>query len=277
MSQSIVEALQWGITQLDHGDTPRLDAEILLAYAMQKSRSYLYTFPEINLSSEQEGYFKKLIERRMQGEPVPYLVGHQEFWSLQFTVTPDTLIPRPETELLVELVLQTLSAPHSTIADLGTGSGAIAISVAHERPSWIVHATDKSEKALKIALLNSQQLKIKNIFFHQGNWCDALPKQLFDAILSNPPYIRSHDPHLSQANLRHEPLTALASGEDGLDALREIIQTAYLFLKPNGYLLLEHGYDQSQQVQVLMKAAGYVSVHSQKDLSGIERVTMGKK
>jgi release factor glutamine methyltransferase len=258
-----------------------LDAEVLLAHVMCVSRSHLYAWPEKKLTDDQQKIFSQLMVRRLQGEPIPYLTGHQEFWSLNFKVTPDTLIPRPETELLVESVLSLFQdeIPDSKklIADLGTGSGAIALSIAHEKPEWIVYATDMSSAALEVAKWNAQHLKIKNIIFHQGSWCEALPELLFDVIVSNPPYIVENDPHLSQPGLRFEPITALTSGTDGLDAIREIIIEASQYLKPNGYLMLEHGYDQAEKIRKLLEHAGYKNIFSHRDLANIERVTVGVK
>lgn len=256
-----------------------LDAEVLLAYVLGVKRSYLYAWPQKKLSDEQEKKFVALLDRCLQGEPVPYLVGHQEFWSLDFVVTHDVLIPRPETELLVELLLglpleKTLPM---NIADLGTGSGAIALALGHERPGWIIHATDKSTDALQVAKLNAERLNIPNVAFYQGNWCAALPKVLFDAIIANPPYIAEDDGHLQQDGVSFEPVGALISGQDGLEDIRQIIHEASSFLKPGACLMLEHGYDQAARVRDLLEQAGYKNSRSVRDLSGIERVTLGWK
>lgn len=253
----------------------RLEAEILLAHVLNVPRSYLYAYPEKKLTKEQEALFDSLITRRVTGEPLPYLTGHQAFWSLDFIVTKDTLIPRPETELLVETLLELFSADKKIIADLGTGSGAIALSLAHERPSWEIHATDQSSAALTIAKQNAEKLNIKNCLFHLGHWCDALPKIQFDAIVSNPPYIAENDIHLIQGGLPFEPRSALVSGKEGLDAIAEIIVEAKQVLKPGGILLFEHGYQQAAIVRELLKVAGYRNTSSKCDLSGIERVTVG--
>ena len=253
----------------------RLEAEVLLSHVLKVARSYLYSHPEKVLTAYEEQSFKELIARREQGEPIPYLTGHQEFWSLDFHVTKDTLIPRPDTELLVETLLSLFPNEKKIIADLGTGSGAIALSLAHARPAWEIYATDQSEAALTVAKQNAEKLKIKNCEFHQGHWCDALPDLKFDAIVSNPPYIAENDPHLIQGGLPFEPKGALVSGVDGLDALAEIILQAKIKLKSGGYLLLEHGYQQAEPVQTLFQKAGYQTVSSHRDLAGILRATSG--
>lgn len=259
-------------------DTPRLDAEILLAHVMQVSRAYLYGWPEKEVSTEQFALLMSLVERRLQHEPVPYIVGHQEFWSMDFVVTRDTLVPRPETELLVELVLKWMAnRTVIDVADLGTGSGAIALAIAHERPAWRVCATDQSEKALAVAKRNAKHWKVSNVTFQQGHWCRALPQKLFDIIVSNPPYIAEDDAHLLQKNLAYEPTSALVSGQDGLDAIREIIRDAREHLAENGYLLIEHGYDQAAIIRRLFEEVQYKEVVSYRDMSGIERVTVGKR
>jgi release factor glutamine methyltransferase len=267
MSQTIAALLQ-------NCKVDQLDAEILLAHVLNVSRSYLYAWPEKMLSAAQEKIFFELIDRRINGEPVAYLIGHQEFWSLDFLVTQDVLIPRPETELLVEMILE-IPAEQLAVADLGAGSGAIALSIAHERPNWEVHATDASHAALQIAKKNAERLKIKNITFHDGDWLQALPSLLFDVIVSNPPYIAANDAHLLQ--LTYEPQSALISGPDGLEDIRKIIRDAGRYLKSDGYLMLEHGYDQADEIRKLFETAGYKNVFSIRDLSGNERVTYGKK
>lgn len=269
MSQTIEVALQAAKKNLD-----ALEAEILLAHVLQVSRSYLYTFAEKKLSDAEEKTFFQLIDKRLQGEPVAYLTGHREFWSLDFHVTPDVLIPRPETEILVEQVLHLVKNEKAQIADLGTGSGAIALALAHEKPNWQVHATDESEAALNVARLNAKRLELPQVQFHLGKWCEALPQIFFDAIVSNPPYIAENDEHLSQGDLRFEPRLALVSGQDGLKDLHQIIQQAKAYLKSGGYLLLEHGFDQAEKVATLFKKAGYTHIIRQVDLAGLERVTI---
>ena len=253
----------------------RLDADILLAHVLQVQRSYLYTHPEYCLSSAEQDRFAMLMQKRAEGWPVAYLTGHREFWSLELVVTPDTLIPRPETELLVELMLEKLPKTPLLVADLGTGSGAIALALARERPQWTVYATDISLKALSVAKANAERLHIKNIIFKLGPWCSALPALHFDAIVSNPPYIAQDDPHLQQGALPFEPAIALVSGEDGLKDIHNIIQNATLYLKSGGYLLLEHGFTQAETVCSALLEAGYLSVASYQDFSGLNRVATG--
>ncbi len=260
-------------------DTAKLDAELLLAFVLSVSRSYLYSNPEYVLTAEQDRLFNQLIDRRKQNEPVAYLLGHQEFWSLDFIVTPDVLIPRSDTELLVELSLQLLKdKAEAVVADLGTGSGAIAVTLAHEKPLWQVHAVDQSLDALKIARKNAELLlsPSRKVIFHHGNWLKPLQGLELDLIVSNPPYIAKQDEHLS-SGLRYEPQMALVSGVDGLDAVREIIISAHAMLSVGGYLLLEHGYDQAEQVRELFAAQGYQQIRSVLDFSNIERATLGKK
>lgn len=255
-------------------EVPILEAEILLAHVLQASRAYLHTWPERSLSSSQEELYFSLIEKRLQGEPIAYLIGHKEFWSLDLLVTPDVLIPRPETELLVDLVLKNIHAEEAIIADLGTGSGAIALALAHDRPKWEVHATDASSAALNIAKQNAKRLQLSNIVFHQGIWCEALPTLKYDAIVSNPPYIAGEDEHLNQGDLRFEPKSALVSDECGLKDLHQIICEARTYLKPGGFLLLEHGFEQAHDVATFFEKSRYTSITRYSDLSGLDRVTI---
>lgn len=257
-----------------------LEEEVLLAHILGVNRSYLYAHPERTLTKSEQEQFAILMDRHFNGEPIAYLTGHKEFWSLDLIVTPDTLIPRPETELLVETTLEystggEYSAGH-VIADLGTGSGAIALALAHERPDWIVYATDLSKNALNIAKKNAERLNIKNVSFYEGHWCAALPKIKLDAIVSNPPYIAEDNADVEQSVLTYEPRSALISGKDGLQDIKHIIHEATLYLKPDGYLLLEHGFDQAKDVQNIFLEVGYTNVITRYDLSKIPRVTIGQ-
>lgn len=258
--------------------TPRLDAEKILAHVLKVSRSYCFAHPEKELTIEQNEIFTQLIARRRQGEPVAYIIGKQGFWNGDFLVTPATLIPRPETELLVENVLALLPFDHEMlVADLGTGSGAIALSIAQERPKWRMVATDISQEALAVAKENAKLHKLSNIEFQQGAWCLAILGKEFHAIVANPPYIADGDPHLSMGDLRFEPQnTALISGPDGLDALREIISNVGDHLLSGGYLLLEHGYTQGKAVRELMTTSGFQKIRTVYDLAGHERMTIGE-
>jgi release factor glutamine methyltransferase len=274
---TIAIILRTTIQQLDFiSDTARLEAEILLAHLLKITRAQLLVRGEQTLSAEQQVIFQQLLSRRLAGEPIAYIIGQREFWSLPFAVTSDTLIPRPETELLVELALQKFPEQENIrVADLGTGSGAIALALAHERPRWQITATDNSTAALAIAKRNAVELRINNVQFNSGDWCQALAMQQFHLIISNPPYIKVGDPHLTQGNVRFEPDSALVSGDDGLQDLRQIIAEAPAHLLAGGWLLLEHGYEQAAAVRVLLLAQGYQEVISVRDLAGQERVTVG--
>ncbi len=257
-------------------ESARLDAEVLVAHGLNFSRTQLYTWSDKKLKESECSLIADLIHRRYQGEPIAYILGYKEFWSLNFKVTQDTLIPRPETELLVELALAKIPARASwKIADLGTGSGAIAVAIGKERPHCQILAVDKSEKALQVAIENAKHLSVNNIDFRQSNWFSALNEEEFDMIVSNPPYIATHDNHLTQGDLISEPRAALASGIDGLNDLREIIHHATAHLKPGAALLLEHGWDQAAIVRAVFRENVYNNICSYHDLSDIQRVTEG--
>lgn len=254
-------------------DTPRLDAELLIAHIFNRPRSFLYAYPEHELSYDQHNLLADYVVRRQQGEPIAYILGRKEFWSLELHVSKDTLIPRPETEHLVEWVLNYLPQENVTIADLGTGSGAIAIALAQERPTWNIHATDSSLAALAIAVKNSQKHHLSNIEFYSGHWCKALPQHQYTAIISNPPYIAEDDPHLEQ--LTFEPYTALAAKDNGLADFKIIIEQAKDYLQPNGVIILEHGYNQALLLMQLLIEAGFQQVHSHCDLAQKTRFVIG--
>ena len=255
----------------------RVDAEWLLAHALDRPPGWLWAHADDAVEAAARERFEVLLSRRAAGEPVAYLTGTQGFWSLDLRVTPATLIPRPETERLVELALARLPADAPCrVADLGTGSGAIALAIARERPMAAVVATDASKAALAVAVANAQRNGIDNAWFRRGDWCEALGRERFDLIASNPPYIALGDPHLDQGDLRHEPPDALASGDDGLDAIRRIVRDAPAHLAPAGWLLLEHGWDQADAVQGLLHAAGFKQVQSRRDLGGQPRCTGGQ-
>ena len=256
----------------------RVDAEWLLAHALDRPPGWLWAHADDAVEAAARERFEALLSRRAAGEPVAYLTGTQGFWSLDLRVTPATLIPRPETERLVELALARLPADAPCrVADLGTGSGAIALAIARERPMAAVVATDASKAALAVAVANAQRNGIDNTWFRRGDWCEALGRERFDLIACNPPYIALGDPHLDHGDLRHEPPDALASGSDGLDAIRRIVRDAPAHLAPAGWLLLEHGWDQGEAVRALMAAAGFVDVATEPDLEGRDRVTLGRR
>lgn len=261
---------------LPDSPTPRLDAELLLAAALGKPRSYLRTWPEREPDADQLALFQASLQRRRQGEPVAYILGHQGFWSLDLEVVPHTLIPRPDTELLVETALDLLPATPLEVLDLGTGTGAIALALASERPAWQVTGVDRVEEAVALAERNRQRLALGNAGFLLSHWFSALAGRRYGLILSNPPYIRADDRHLAQGDVRFEPSSALVSGSDGLDDIRAIIQAAPEHLLPGGWLLLEHGFDQAGDVRRLLGDAGFAEVHSRRDLAGLERISLGR-
>lgn len=259
---------------LDPGSA-RIEVQCLLQQVLQVNRAYLLTYPERPLDDEQQTRYAALLKRRMNGEPIAYILGEREFFGLNFRVTPATLIPRPDTELLVELALQKIPQ-QGRVLDLGTGSGAIALAIAHSRPDAEVTAVDAAQEALEVARDNAQRLKLTNVRLLHSDWFSALQRERFDLIVSNPPYIEDADAHLEQGDLRFEPRTALASGSDGLNDIRRIIADAKTHLVADGWLLFEHGYDQAERVRELLREAGYAEVFSAPDLSGIERVSGGR-
>ncbi|KEI70861.1 peptide chain release factor N(5)-glutamine methyltransferase [Endozoicomonas elysicola] len=266
---------------LSASPTPRLDAELLLAHTLNKPRSYFFTWPEALLTTEQLTSFQDLVEQRKSGVPVAYLTGFREFWSLQLKVTEATLIPRPDTELLVELALDPNLSKEKVsgirVVDLGTGTGAIALALAKERPVWKITAIDKSAEALAVARENAISNGIRNVDFMEGSWCSPLSEASIDMIVSNPPYIRNDDPHLNEGDVRYEPMTALSSGSDGLDDIRTIASESLLTLKPGGWLLLEHGYDQGKAVQNILTLEGFTQIRTEVDLAGHDRVSLAQK
>lgn len=257
-------------------DSARLDAEVLLCHLLQKNRAYLLTWPEQLLNDSQLLTFNRYLQRRLQGEPVAHIIGEREFWSLTLKVSKHTLIPRPDTELLVEQILANYPpTPAIDLADLGTGSGAIALAIASERPEWHIVATDASAQALEIARENAIALKIDNVEFLLGNWCQPLSHRRFDVIVSNPPYIPENDPHLSQGDVQFEPSSALTAGTDGLDDIRIIAEQARHQLKPGGQLMIEHGYDQKQSVLDIFTKTGYQNIIQHHDIANNPRTTSG--
>ena len=272
------EILEGAVTELEPvHESARLDAEVLLAFVLGKARHHPYAFPEQRLEPKLADRFRCLVARRVNGEPVAYLTGEREFWSLTFKVTRDTLIPRPETERLVEIALElTPTDQRLRIVDLGTGSGAIAIAIASERPRCEVVAIDNNEPALAVARENAERHALHNIDFRKGDWCGALDTGLVDLVLANPPYVRAGDPHLTRGDVRFEPQGALVGGEDGLSAIRMICQRAVTWLRPGGFLLLEHGADQRTEVGALLAANRYDSIRHHQDYAERDRVTQGR-
>jgi release factor glutamine methyltransferase len=254
-----------------------LDCELLLSHVLRKSRVQLYSGRETRVGPKKAALFINLVHRRLEGLPIAQLTGSREFWSLDFTVTPDTLIPRPETEILVECALSHIEPDQpADILDLGTGTGAIALAVAQDRPNIHITATDLSEAALAVARYNAHTLNLKQVKFRLGSWYKAVSGQRFSTIVSNPPYVTEMELLVHDFELRHEPEMALLGGKDGLDAIREIVRHAPDFLFPGGWLAIEHGYRQGPGVAALFEAAGFSSVFAYKDLQGHPRVTEGK-
>lgn len=267
--QSATETLK------DSSSSARLDAEMLLAHALQKDRSYLYAWPEVEPSAIQVTHFEEMLVQRIEHYPVAYSVGYQEFWSLKLKVSPDVLIPRGDTELLVETALEKLQGIEAPkILELGTGSGAISLALATERPDAIIVATDLSAAALEIAEENQQSLGINNISFLRSDWFNAVEATQYNLIISNPPYIDPEDAHLG-TGIRHEPLTALTAPDKGLADLKAIIQAAIPYLSQNGWLMLEHGYDQGMAVSSLLQHHNYRNISCLSDLAGNDRINIG--
>ena len=288
-----------------HTEEAMLEAQLLLQHVLNVNRAWLIAHENDALQPNIHTGFEALLKRRLSGEPIAYILGKREFYGLDLSVTPDTLIPRPDTETLVEAALAKIANPsfprrressaeekmdsrlrgnddksvftNISILDLGTGTGAIALAIASARPHAEITAVDSSAAALNIAKLNAEKLAITNIRFLQSDWFSALVDATFDVIVSNPPYIANDDPHLSQGDLRFEPHSALAAGEDGLDCIWQIIKQAEQHLNPHGWLMFEHGYDQAKKVAQLLKSAHFDSVTSIADLSGMLRVTLGQR
>ncbi|CCN69856.1 peptide chain release factor N(5)-glutamine methyltransferase [Vibrio nigripulchritudo] len=258
-------------------ESPSLDAAVLLCHALDKPRSYLLTWPEKLLTPEQDHDFVSLLERRQNGEPVAYIVGEREFWSLPLKVSPSTLIPRPDTERLVELALEKIPSTSGSVLDLGTGTGAIALAIASELPSHNIVGVDIREEAKTLATENAQQLNLRNASFLQGSWFSPVSEGTkFACIVSNPPYIDACDPHLKQGDVRFEPLSALVADEKGMADLSYIATHAKSYLEQDGWLLMEHGYEQGKAVRDVLESLGYSDVATEKDYAGNDRVTLGR-
>lgn len=263
------------VEQAQNFGVERYDAEVLLAHTLKKNRAYLHTWPDKILSDDEQKQYQFYLERRLKGEPIAYIIGHKEFWSLPFIVTPNTLIPREDTESWIQWLLDRYSNESAQrVLDLGTGSGAIALALAHERPNWQICAVDFSVEALKIAMQNAINLKL-TIECLQSDWFSALSSRVFDIIVANPPYIAEEEPHWQIGDLRFEPKTALVSADQGLSDLKHILQQAPLYLSANGLLLVEHGYQQGSAVYALFVAAGFHNVQTYSDYGNNPRWTVG--
>ena len=276
IQQSCNDLVVAGIT-----DSPKLDVELLLAHAINKTRTYLFTWPEKTISSDEFKKFQILFSQRLVGKPIAYILASKEFWGLNFNVNQHTLIPRPDTEILVEETLQKAKnrqgwPPHIEILDLGTGSGAIICALKHELPQANATAVDFQAEALAIAKQNALNLQL-NIQFKQSDWLSVFNTEKFHIIVSNPPYIEETDPHLQQGDVRFEPFSALSAKQNGLADIINIVKQAKNFLHPTGWLLIEHGYNQAEQVQTIFQQSGYNEIETRKDYNQQPRITFGKK
>jgi release factor glutamine methyltransferase len=275
-----MEYQQWlreAVSQLQASESPRRDAEILLGFVTGKARTFILAFGETPLTDEQQEQLAGLLARRVRGEPVAHLIGEREFWSLPLFVSPATLIPRPDTECLVEQALARLPAAPCRILDLGTGTGAIALALASERPDCQVTAVDLIPDAVALAQRNADHLGIRNIEIVQSRWFSALEGQQFSLIVSNPPYIDAQDPHLAQGDVRFEPFSALVAADNGLADLHTLIKEAPRYLLPQGWLLLEHGWQQGAAVREIFARYGWQQVETCRDYGDNERLTLGRR
>ena len=271
---TIKQALMQANTLQQVSESWKLDAELLLAEAIGQSREYLFTWPNKELTQSQFEKFDTYCGRRLTGEPIAYILGRQAFWDFELLVNPAVLIPRPETELLVETALELLDkSATAVVLDLGTGSGAIALALAANNRHWTVTAVDSSESALGVAADNAKLLQLSNIEFIQTSWCDGLPIAHFDLIAANPPYVEAGDKHLSEGSLPFEPIAALVARENGLADIRAIAEQSRHCLKKNSWLLIEHGFQQKQAVEKILVDTGYANIECVKDLAKLDRLT----
>ena len=277
---TIQQALSWGTatltSALPENDASALDARVLLASALQRTVTYLYTWPDKAIGSTELHRYQRYIAQRGQGTPVAYITGQRDFWSLSLQVSPATLIPRPDTETLVEQALLRLPTGPATICDLGTGTGAVALAIASERPDCQILAIDVVAEAVELASSNAQANNLTNVTVLQSSWFANIQGQQFDMLVSNPPYVENLSPYLKQGDVRFEPASALTAGSDGLDDIRYIVQHAGNYLTAQGWLLLEHGYTQGPAVRTLLQEAGFIEVSTVNDLSGQPRISGGQ-
>lgn len=273
---TIASARQWALAELSQQPDNGVDVQELLCHVLNCAPSYLLTWPERMLTARQWQDFSELVSERINGHPLAYLTGHRGFWSLDLEVSAETLIPRPETELMVELALDLPLAKNASVLDLGTGTGAIALALASEEFEWQVTAVDFKPEIIELANRNKQRNQIQNAKFIQSSWFANLTEQTFQLIVSNPPYVENHSPWLEQGDVRFEPLSALTSGDDGLDDIRHIIQQTPLHLESQGWLMLEHGFEQAEAIQALLAQRGFVNVATTQDLAGLDRITSGQ-
>lgn len=262
--------------RLTGSDSATLDAELLLCHCLGKERTYLYAWPESEVDADAEKRYRELIDRRQRGEPVAHLLGRRDFWSFSLAVDNSTLIPRPDTERLVEVALDLLRCDRAAVLDLGTGTGAIALALAKEKPHWKLVGVDVADEAVALAQRNARDLEIINTEFFQSDWFANIPPRQFDLIVSNPPYIDAADPHLSEGDVRFEPRRALVAEQNGLAAIAEIAAHAQHYLKPGAWLLFEHGFEQAPAVRTLLSKHAFESITTWNDFGGRERVTGGR-
>lgn len=258
------------------GESPHIDSKVLVKATLDCDDRYLYTYPDYQLTEAQINTLESMLARRIKGEPIAYIVGYRDFWDFRLRVSADTLIPRPETELLVETALDKQAEPIASVLDLGTGTGAIALALAKERPSWDVLGVDFVAGAVALAQDNKAALEISNVTFRQSDWFSNVPNSRFDLIVTNPPYVEIDSEYVTQGDLRFEPLSALVAEEDGLADIRKIIESAPDFLAIRGWLMIEHGYAQSGSVQSLLEQVGFSSISTVNDLQQLPRITLGQ-
>lgn len=278
---TIEQALKWAKTLLaEHGvsddgvfDSCGIDSKTLLAACLDKQIVFLHTWPETQLSASQMDSFKSAVSKRAKGHPVAHIIGYRDFWSLRLKVSPATLIPRPETELVVEVALSLPLPKQAKVLDLGTGTGAIALALASERPNWLITGVDKSSDAVALAIENAVLHK-QNVTFKQSDWFSAIADKHFNLIVSNPPYIENNNLYLNQGDVRFEPASALTSGDDGLDDIRHIVAQGKSKMSKNGWLVIEHGYQQHLQVSAIFKEHGFNNIRTEIDLNHLPRVTI---
>jgi release factor glutamine methyltransferase len=279
-ASNIAAQLRWASSVIAQSapeqDSGLLDSKILLCYCLNCEQTYLHTWPEKKLSDQQLQQFQGLVAQRITGHPIAHLVGYRDFWTLRLQVSNATLIPRPETELLVETALALTLPVDAKVLDLGTGTGAIALALAAERPKWQIGGIDKSHAAVQLAKSNAKLNKLESVDFAQSDWFSQVDEQLFDLIVSNPPYVEQHSPYLQQGDVRFEPLSALTSGEDGLHDIRFIVAQAKRYLREGAYLVLEHGYSQEVMVRNIFESNAYIDVRSIADLNGLSRISLAK-
>lgn len=275
MAHTLEQAIAAGADLLAlSSESAKLDAQVLLLHILQKPRSYLFTWPEHALSDEQQSQFNVFIQRRLKGEPVAHITGLREFWSLSLEVNATTLIPRPDTETLVEQALEIALPATAKVLDLGTGTGAIALALGSEMPNWQITAVDRVSDAVALATRNQQRLAINNVHVKQSNWFSELHGEKFNLIVTNPPYIESSDIHLNQGDVRFEPLSALVADDCGMSDIKQIITQSRDYLSSNGYLLIEHGFEQGEAVRHFFEIMAFVNIKTVKDLGNNDRVTL---